>query len=156
MYKKMIEQARKDGVANEKVMNASIDSVDELLEKMKDAHPAVYERFIAKQHELFYGPHYNELFAEMDVAGLTYTDAEGKEHRGAYWSIGEIDDATRGMTFPAGTTRYDKYVAFNAFKSDTCKAYDDKQVLAGAYQFYFADEDYKGGGKIWQYMRCMK
>ena len=81
----MIEQARKDGVASEKVMNASIDSVDALLEKMKEAHPDAYNQFIAKQHELFYGPHYNELFAEMDVAGLTYTDAEGKEHHGAYW-----------------------------------------------------------------------
>lgn len=156
MYKKMIEQARKDGVANEKMMNASIESVDGLLEKMKEAHPEVYQQFIAKQHELFYGPHYNEMFAEIDVAGIVYTDSEGKEHHGPYWSIAEVEDATRGMTFPAGTTRYDKYVAFNVFKSDTCKAYDDKEILAGAYQFFFADEDYPGAGKIWKYMRSIK
>ena len=156
MYKKMIEQARKDGVANEKVMNASIDSVDALLEKLKEAHPEVYADFIAKQHELLYGPHYNELFAEIAVAGIVYTDSEGKEHHGPYWSIAEVEDATRGMTFPAGTTRYDKYVAFNVFKSDTCKAYDDKEILAGAYQFFFADEDYPGAGKIWKYMRSIK
>lgn len=156
MYKKMIEQARKDGVANEKVMNASVESIDALLDKMKGAHPELYEQFIAKQHELFYGPHYNEMFAEIDVAKLSYTDNEGKEHRGAYWAISEVEDVTRGMSFPAGTTKYDKYVAFNVFKSDTCKAYDDKEVLAGAYQFFFADEDYKGNGKIWQYMRAIK
>ena len=156
MYKKMIEQARKDGVANEKVMNASIESVDGLLEKMKEAHPEAYQQFIAKQHELFYGPHYNEMFAEMDVAGISYTDNEGKERHGAYWSAAEVEDATRGMTFPAGTTKYDKYVAFNVFKSDTCKALDDKEVIAACHQFFFADEDYKDGGKIWQYMRAIK
>ena len=156
MYKKMIEQARKDGVANEKVMNASIDSVDALLDKLRTAHPAVYEQFIAKQHELFYGPHYNETFAERDVAEIVYTDNEGKERHGAYWSVAEVEDATRGMTFPAGTTKYDKYVAFNVFKSDTCKALDDKEVIAACHQFFFADEDYKGTGKIWQYMRAIK
>ena len=152
----MIEQACKDGVANEKVMNASIDSVDALLLRLKDAHPDVYEDFIAKQYELLYGPHYNEMFAEMAVADLAYTDVEGKQHKGAYWSPGEVEDATRGMSFPAGTTKFDKYVAFNVFKSDTCKALDDKEVIAAGYQFFFADEDYKGIGKIWHYMHALK
>lgn len=156
MYKKMIEQARKDGVANEKVMNASIDSVDALLEKIKDAHPDVYNAFITKQHELFYGPHFNEIFAEMAVAEIMYTTADGKQHTGPYWTVAEIEEATRGMAFPAGTTRWDKYVAFNSFKSDVAKELDDAQVISSAYSFYFADEDFSGHGKIWRYMQCMK
>ena len=106
MYKKMIEQARKDGVASEKVMNASVDSVDQLLESLRESHPEVYNAFIAKQHELLYGPHFNEMFAEMAVAGISYTDASGKERSGAYWTAAEIDEATRGLTFPAGTTTF--------------------------------------------------
>ena len=156
MYKKMIEQARKDGVASEKVMNASIESVDKVLEDIKELHPELYRAFITKQHELLYGPHYNELFAEMAVADICYTDADGKERRGAYWSAAEIDEATRGLTFPSGTTRWDKYVAFNSFKSDVSKDLDDAQVISSAYSFYFADEDFKGQGKIWRYMQCVK
>lgn len=156
MYKKMIEQARKDGVASEKVMNASVDSVDQLLESLRESHPEVYNAFIAKQHELLYGPHFNEMFAEMAVAGIAYTDASGKKHTGPYWTATEVDDATRGMVFPAGTTRWDKYVAFNSFKADVAKDLDDAQVISSAYSFYFADEDFDGHGKIWRYIQCMK
>lgn len=156
MYKKMVELARKDGVANEKVMNSSIDSIDKLLSELKEAHPKIYDKFIAKQHELFYGEHYNELFAEMAVSSISYTDAEGKLRKGPFWSPQEIDEATRGMTFPAGTTKWDKYVAFNVFRSDTTRALDDKSVINSAYLFFFADEDFSGDGKIWRYMQCVK
>lgn len=156
MYKKMIEQARKDGVASEKTMNASIESVDQLLEQLKEAHPDVYAAFMAKQHELMYGPHYNELFALLAVAGIEYTDAEGKSHKGEYWSVEEVDEATRGLSFPQGTTKWDKYVAYNAMKSDLAKVAGDKDILNAAYAFYFADEDYHGQGKIWRYMQCMR
>ena len=156
MYKKMIEQARKDGVASEKTMDASIESVDQLLEQLKEAHPDVYNAFIAKQHELLYGPHYNELFAAMAVAGIEYTDAEGKSHKGEYWSIAEVDEATRGLAFPQGTTKWDKYVAYNAMKGDLAKVASDKDILNAAYAFYFADEDFRGEGKIWRYMQCMR
>ena len=155
MYKKMIEQARKDGVASEKAMNASIESIDQLLEQLKEAHPDVYNAFMAKQHELLYGPHYNELFAMTAVADIEYTDVEGKSHKGEYWSVTEVEDATRGLAFPQGTTKWDKYVAYNAMKSDLCKVADDKTILDAAYAFYFADEDFHGQGKIWRYMQCM-
>lgn len=156
MYKNMIEQARKDGVVNEKAMNASVESIDQLLAQLKDVHPDVYSAFIAKQHEIMYGPHYNELFATIAVAGIEYTDADGKSHKGEYWSIAEIEEATRGLTFPQGTTKYDKYVAYNVMKSDLCKGNDDKAILNDAYNFFFADEDYRGQGKIWRYMQCIK
>ena len=152
----MIEQARKDGVASEKTMNASIESVDQLLEQIKTAHPDVYSSFIAKQHEILYGSHFNEIFAAMAVAGIEYTDAEGKAHKGEYWSLSEIEEATRGLSFPPGTTKFDKYVAYNVMKSDLCKVADDKLILSAAYAFFFADEDYIGQGKTWRYMQCMK
>ena len=152
----MIEQARKDGVASENTMIASIESVDQLLEQLREAHPDVYNAFIAKQHELLYGPHYNEMFATMAVAGIEYTDAEGKSHKGEYWSVEEVDEATRGQAFPQGTTKWDKYVAYNAMKSDLAKVAGDKDILNAAYAFYFADEDFRGQGKIWRYMQCMR
>lgn len=62
------------------------------------------------------------------------------------------EQAVAGMTFPDGTTKWDKYVAFNAAYADFCKSFSDEDVLRIAYDFYFADEDWKGNGKIWTYM----
>jgi hypothetical protein len=37
---------------------------------------------------------------------------------------------------------------------DMRKAFADDQVLTIAWLFFFADEDYKGEGKVWQFMNC--
>lgn len=155
-YKKMMEQARKDSVTSEKTMWQSIDHVDGLLAVMATEHPEMVKDFMRKQHELLYGPHYNEAMAMEDVKDIHYTDRDGKARHGAYWTVDEVEDATRGMTFPSGTTKYDKYVAFNVFRSDTCKKLEDAEVLQAAYAFFFADEDYQGDGKIWNYMSCLR
>lgn len=156
MYKKMLEQARQDGVTSEKTMWASIENIDELLELVEEHHPDVYKKFMRRQHELLYGPHYNELLAMEAVSSIAYTDKDGKRKEGAYWTVEQIEEATHGMPFPAGTTKWDKYVAFNSFRSDVCKKLDDTQVLQAGYAFYFADEDYAGQGKIWRYMGCVR
>ena len=155
MYKKMIDQARKDGVASEKIMWESIADVDVLLAEVSEAHPEVVRKFMRRQHELMYGPHYNELMAMEAMKGIRYTDKEGKVREGAYWTVEEVENATRGMEFPAKTTRWDKFVAFNSFRSDVCRTIDDAEVLKSAHAFYFADEDFAGEGKIWHYMGCM-
>ena len=51
------------------------------------------------------------------------------------------------MGFPAGTTKWDKYVAFNAFYSDLCTVYNDEQIIKGAHKFYFEDQDWGGHNK---------
>lgn len=97
------------------------------------------------------GCHYNEEFAMHDVADMEYTDKEGNEHKGGYWTVDQIEEATKEMTFPSGTTIWDRFVAFNSFFSDTCKVLTDEYVLKAAYQFYFEDEDFKGENKVWLY-----
>ena len=62
----MLEEATAKGVANEKTMWASVTAVDSLLAKLEDAHPDVYWDFIRDQHELIYGGHYSEEFADYD------------------------------------------------------------------------------------------
>lgn len=151
-----MEQARRDGVASEKTMWQSIDQVDGLLVEIESAHPDIARRFMKRQHELLYGPHYNEAMAVEAVKEIRYTDREGKQREGAYWSLEEVESATRGMSFPSGVTKWDKYVAFNVFYSDVCKRLDDDQVLYSAYLFFFADEDFEGEGKVWKYMECVR
>ncbi len=140
------------GVSSEKVMDASVENVSELLETIKGAHPDIYKKFMNQQHELMLGPHYNDELAEEAVGALEYTDAEGKHQIGPHWSKQDVLRVTKGKSFPSGTTDCDLYVAYNAAYADFCKKFDDDDILDIAYLFFFADEDWKGGGKIWKYM----
>lgn len=152
-YKDLIAEARRNGVATEKAMYESVDSLDEMLCILRDEHPQMYWEFMRKQHEVLYGCHYNKAFAEMDVEKIRYTH-NGDKKTGAHWNVEQIEEATRNMSFPSGTTKWDKYVAFNSFYADLCSVYDEAQILKGAHKFYFADED-APSGKIWVYMTAM-
>lgn len=151
-YRHMVEHAKKAGVTNEKTMWESIDSFSELLEELKESHPDLYWDFMRKQQGIMYKGHYDESFAMWDVAQMHYTDKNGEKHQGAYWTSEQIESATAGMKFPVGTTRWDRYVAFNAAKADFNKDFTDADILKIGYDFYFADEDWGSDSKVWEYM----
>lgn len=76
---------------------------------------------------------------------------------GAYWTCEQVEEATKTMSFPGGTTKWDKFVAFNLAKSDFCKKFDDAQILQIGYLLFFADEDWSARGsatKVWDYVAC--
>ena len=146
MYKKMIEEAQAKGLGSEKVMWQSVDEIDEMLCMMKKEHPEMYWKFVRKQHGLLYNNHYTEDFARWDV--------EHMKPLGMYWTPIQVEDATKGMPFPPGTTVWDKFVGFNAFANDLHGTIPDEQIIKAAYAFWFADKDWPGEGKIWRYM-CM-
>lgn len=156
-YLDMVKSAQKGGKTTEKQMWESIESVSDLLCDIKDAHPDLYWKFMRKQAGIMNGCHYDKEWADYDVSQIEYTDKDGKAHKGAYWTCEQIEEATKGMTFQNGTTKWDKFVAFNSFWADTCKALDTEQIIKSAYQFYFADEDFpkERGAKIWCYMKMV-
>ena len=147
----MIEEARKTGRANEDAMWKSVENVEDLLEDLREEHPEKYWHFIRKEHEALYGPHFDCQFAKYTVEGLEYTDAEGVRQKGAHWTPEQVEAAWARKAFKPGTTLWDKYVGANAMYADLCKEFSDEDVLKAAYLFYFADEDWKGEGKVWQY-----
>lgn len=153
-YKEMLEKAKIDGVANEKTMWNSVDSLSKMLCVMKKEHPDAYWDFMREQHGIMYSNHYDQEFAEYDVSVMKYTNKDGKERIGAYWTIEQIEQATMNMRFPQGTTKWDKYVAFNAAYSDFCKKFEDAEILNIGHLFFFADEDWGSSTKIWEYMHC--
>lgn len=155
----MVKTAQKSGKTTEKQMWESIESVSDLLCEIKDAHPDLYWRFMREQAGIINGSHYDEEFAMHDVSKIEYTDKEGKPHKGAYWTCEQVEEATKGMSFPAGTTKWDRFVAFNLAWSDFCKKFDDAQILQIGYLFFFADEDWSADGKgsatkVWDYICC--
>lgn len=156
-YKQMIENARKSGNWSEKTMLDSVDSIAGLLECVKKTDKDAYWRFMREQAGIMMGCHYDKAWADYDVAQIAYTDKEGKKHTGAYWTCEQVEEATKSMSFPSGTTKYDKFVAFNLAKSDFCKKFDDAQILQIGYLFFFADEDWSPKGsatKVWDYVAC--
>ena len=148
-YKQMIEDAKAKGVTSEKMMWQSIDDVDMLLCIMKKEHPKEYWTFLRRQHGNLYSGHYTEEFARWDIDQM--------KPLGMYWSPKQVEEATKSMSFPSGTTLWDKTVAFNAAKNDLGEVLTDEQILKVAYAFWFADKDWKDGKnstKIWEYMCC--
>lgn len=143
-YKEMLEDAQSKGLTSEAKMWETIEEVEELLCDLKKENPKKYWKFLRKQHGILYHNHYDEEFAKYDVSEM--------QPHGEYWSMKQIDDATKSMSFPNGTTLCDRYVAFNAFANDLSGVLTDEQILKSAYAFWFNDKDWHGKNKIWEYM----
>lgn len=156
-YIRMVKAAKESGKVSDKQMWASVESVSDLLDCVKESHPDKYWTFMRGQAGIMNGGHYDQAWAEWDTSQISYTDKDGKAHKGAYWTCEQTEEATRGMAFPSGTTKWDVFVALNSFFADTCKVLTSEQIVKAAYQFYFADEDFGNGkgSKIWHYMQMV-
>lgn len=148
-------EAKASGAVSDKIMWDSIDNLNDMLCIVKEEHPELYWKFVREQHGIMYNNHYNEGFALHDVERIKYKNREGKEAHGAYWTCEQIEETTRGLNFPSGTTKWDKYVAFNAWYSDLCTELDDTSLIKTCYKYFFADDD-APKGKIWLYMEAMR
>jgi hypothetical protein len=157
-YKEMIEQARSRGVTSEQVMWGSIEEFDNMLCQIKENDPALYWDFIHKQHKALYKGHYDEEFAIYDMQHVYYINKQGEKTNKPYWTVEQVEEATKGYNFPNGTTKWDKWVAFNVFRSDTMKSLPDDLALKAGWEFFFDDIDFKKEGttKIWDYVHCKR
>lgn len=98
--------------------------------------------------------HFDEEKAKMAVARIHYADKSGVKHEGAHWTPEQVESATAQMKFPEGTSKWDKYVAFNSFYADLCRVLDEPMIIKAAHAFYFDDED-APDGKVWRYVKAM-
>jgi hypothetical protein len=77
---------------------------------------------------------------------------------GMYWSVSEIEEATKGIQFPAGVNKWDLFVGINAMRNDLSEDTPDAEVIKHAISFYFRDKDWKttdgNYDKVWRYMAC--
>lgn len=87
--------------------------------------------------------HFDEEKAKEAVSHIHYTDKAGVKHEGAHWTPEQVESATAQMKFPEGTTKWDKYVAFNIAFSILCKKFDECQIIQIGYMFFFADDGNK-------------
>ena len=154
-YKNMIKAYANNG-GDEKKMWASVDVTGEAMEYIKEANPEKYECLMRKLSEALYGKHYSEELARADVEKMHHTGKDGVAHHGAHWSPEEVEAAMSDKTFGESVTKWDKFVAANAFWHDLSNDFTDEQIICATYKFWFADEDWKSNGKIWDYMSANK
>lgn len=71
----------------------------------------------------------------------------------------EVADRYRGI-IPQSATVADVYIALNAQYHDYCELLKawfgdniDTKVIESAVNFWFKDDDYKGGNKVYKYFR---
>lgn len=150
----MLESAMEEGRTSEKKMWEEVECISNLIESLRDEHPRLYWDFMRKQYGSMFDRHYGKQFADHDVSMIIYTDRDGERRDGCHWTADEIERATSGMAFPEGTTKWDKYVAFNSAYADFCKIMSDEEVLRVGYSFFFADEDWPSRTKVWDYNCC--
>jgi hypothetical protein len=83
-----------------------------------------------------------------------YINKAGEKTNVPYWTVDQVEEATKGFNYPSGTTKWDKWVAHNVFRSDTMQSLPDDLALKAGWEFFFNDIDYKKEGttKLWEYM----
>ena len=159
-YKEQIREYQAKGLGSEKKMWASIDVMEEAMEKLREKDPEAYDETMRDLHEVFCGPHYNECFARMDVAAMHHKGKSG-EDKGEHWNIQQVTAVAKGMSVPGNANIWDVYVALNSACQDKEVKFTEwfgpdaeKKIIEDAVNFYFMDDD-APEGKVWIYMCAM-
>ncbi len=153
----VVKGAKASGSVPEAKLMEVIEDASGMIEKAQKEpiSKECFWKFMRRVHTVLCGPHYNQEFAMWDISMLTWTNRKGEKKTGAYWTLDQVEEASKSLSFPSGTTKYDKYVAFNVFYSDMSTMMSDEQILSAAYKFFFADED-APAGKVWLYMQSLR
>lgn len=114
-------------------------------------------------HEEVKGKHYNKCYAMYEVMNMHHTKINGDICKGEILSVGlaeQIHDKYRRHLKP-DVTKWDVYVAINAQYHDyelllgqwfgADHEVIKEKVIEGAITFWFKDEDYPDGTKVWDY-----
>lgn len=105
--------------------------------------------------------HFNESSARYLVSQMYHTSG-GRKFVGEKYDMSkakEVAERYRGI-IPQSATHADVYVALNAQYHDYCELLKawfgdniDTKVVESAINFWFKDDDYKGGNKVYKYFR---
>lgn len=99
--------------------------------------------------------------AKYTVSQMYHTE-NGRKYVGEKFDMSkakEVCERYRGI-IPQSVTHADVYVAINAQYHDYCELFKawfgdniDTKIIESAINFWFKDDDYKGGCKIWKYFK---
>lgn len=164
MYKEMVKANYGKIKNNDAVMWASIELVDDLLEEMREHHKMRYWQFMRDVHEVMCGKHYDKEYAEWDVEQMYHKAPDGREYKGAHWSIEQTTEVMQmhRAKLPTEVTPYDFYVALNTQWHDyicwakgefATEGEAEEAIIEMAIRFWFLDDDWSEPTKVWEYFR---
>lgn len=132
--------------------------IEELLLYVKEVDEDVYHKHMKELHEIYYGEHFTEEFAEMQVEKMHSLDHKSKVQNGECWTLEETNEVYRNhksLLSSQEINQYDFYVAMNASYHDFYKVCYEKDpenyehdIIKLAIAYWVCDEDY-GPNKIW-------
>ena len=149
---------------DDNVMWNSIEMWDKHLEELREHHPDKYWEMMRNTHEMMYGKHFDEAYAEWEVERMHHKCGD-KVYKGEHWSL-ETTTSVMGNyrnILPSEVTPCDFYVALNAQWHDyqclmsqlfATEAEVDKAIIESAIAFWFKDDDWPGADKVWVYFRA--
>lgn len=115
--------------------------------------------FEMMSNESSHGGHFNEQYAKYIVSQMYHTEG-GRKYVGEKFDMvkaKEVCERYRGI-IPQTITHADVYVAINAQYHDYCELFKawfgeaiDSKITESAINFWFKDDDWKGGCKIYEY-----
>lgn len=133
----------------------------EFIEQMKYMDHEDKKRLMEMMLEGNEGEHFNESYAKYTVSQMYHTE-NGRKYVGEKFDMSKAKDVCeryRGI-IPQSVTHADVYVAINAQYHDYCELFKawfgdniDTKIIESAINFWFKDDDYKGGCKIWKYFK---
>lgn len=128
-----------------------------------DMSPEEKRRFTEMMYERGNSEHFNDSYAKYVVSKMFHTEG-GRKYVGEKFDMmkaKEICERYRGI-IPAAATHGDVYVAINSQYHDYCELFKawfgdsvDSKIIESAVNFWFKDDDFKEGCKVWKYFNMM-
>lgn len=153
-YKDIVMSSLHD---DEKEMWRSVDRINAFLEHLKENHPEKVRRFLKQEYEALNGQHLNEDAARMVVSNMYHTENDNKIVRGEAVSVQDAQQLLEGMDEDhMEAYKWDAYAGANGFMHDFAKTGMSRaQIMNAAKHFWFHDEDFSDGGKVYWYYSWM-
>lgn len=135
-----------------------------MMESMEDSDKRRMWETMMESHEGRRGKHFSPSFAKIEVEEMSHTE-NGNKHRGEKYSMEKAEEVFRRYKsiLPSEVTVADVYVAINCHFHDFAQLYKawfgdniDTKIIESAIVFWFKDEEFQDGEKLWKYFNYMK
>ena len=133
---------------DEQSMVERVKSVSGFFEDVKAELPSAVKHFLKNEYIAINGEHFNETAAHYIVSNMHHT-TNGKKAIGELITAEDAQQIVKGME----ETRYwDAYVAANTMAHDLANTgFTLNYIMIAAKHFFFFDEDFDGGNKVFGY-----
>ena len=159
----LYEMTKKYGEGKgESAMWATVSAVSEAVDTSMD--PEAKRKLMRDVYAAISGHHYNEEFAQEDVAKMFYKGNDGKEHHAPYWTVEQVKDVYPSVSKQIPDYNFwDFYVTLQMVKADNCPLLmrwfpnatpeeRDRMLVEMAVNWLDDPDSPAAGHKIWAYL----